>query len=79
MGKRLDCEDRTKCGYSVCAQTEQEVAQKIGEHIQAIDALKGFSKEFYRKALAAIREEKCDTEKTPEEIVCEACDGACLC
>ena len=69
MGKRLDCEEITECGYSVCAQTEQEVAQKIGEHIQARHGLKGFSKEFYQKALAAIREEKCDTEKTPEEIL----------
>ncbi len=62
MGKRLDCENMTKCGYSACAQTEQEVIQKVGEHIQAAHALKGFSKEFYQKALTAIHEEKCDTE-----------------
>ena len=79
MGKRLDCEVITRCDYSVCAQTEQEAAQRMGEHIQATHAAKGFSKEFYRKALGAIREEKCDTEKTPEEILCEACDGVCLC
>ncbi len=62
MGKRLDCEDVMKCGYSVCAQTAQEVTQKIGEHIQAVHGVKRFSKEFYQKALAAIREEMCDTE-----------------
>ncbi len=62
MAKRLDCEDLTECGYSVCAQTEEEAAQKIGEHIQAVHGVKGFSKEFYQKALAAIREENCDTE-----------------
>ncbi len=63
MGKRLDCEDIIKCGYSVCAETEQEAAQKIGEHIQTVHAVKGFSKEFYQKALTAIREERCDKEK----------------
>ncbi len=62
MGKRLDCENMTKCGYSVCVPTEQEVIQKVGEHIQAAHALKEFSKEFYQKALTAIHEEKCDTE-----------------
>ena len=78
MGKRLDCEDMIQCGYSVCAQTEQEVAQKIGEHIQAVHPLKGFSKEFYQKAIAAIREEKCDTEKMPEKILCEVYGGECV-
>ncbi len=62
MGKRLDCEELMKCDYSVCAQTEREAARKIGEHIQAVHGVKGFSKEFYQRALAAIREEKCDAE-----------------
>ncbi len=67
------------CDYASCAQTEQEVIQKVGEHIQAVHALKGFSKEFYQKALSFIYEEKCETKKTPEEILCEACYGVCLC
>ena len=67
------------CDYAACAQTERGVIQNVGEHIQTIHALKGFSKEFYQKALSAIHEERCETEKTPEEILSEACYGVCVC
>ena len=43
IGKRLDCKDFwTECDYAVCGRTEEEVLQKVGEHIQAVHAMKGF-------------------------------------
>ena len=59
--KRLDCRNfGTRCDYTVCAHTEQEATQRIGEHIQAVRGIRRFSKEFYQEALATIHEEKCE-------------------
>jgi predicted small metal-binding protein len=80
MGKRLDCKDlQIECGYSSCGLTAEEAVQKIGEHIQAGHGTKGFSKEFYQKAIGALREQRCEQEMPPDEVLCEACSGVCLC
>ena len=61
MKKRLDCNDLgMDCDYFVCAQTVEEVLKEAGEHIQAAHKMKGFSKDFYNKALASIHEGKCE-------------------
>ena len=79
MGKRLECRDIAGCDYSVCTLTTEEAIQKVGEHIRTVHEMKGFSKEFYQKAQQAIREAKCSQEMSNEELLCEACDGVCLC
>jgi predicted small metal-binding protein len=80
MGKKLDCKDlQVECGYSACGLTAEETLQKIGEHIQAGHARRGFSKDFYQKAIAALSDERCEQEKSEDEILCEACYGTCLC
>jgi predicted small metal-binding protein len=80
MGKRLDCKDlQIDCGYSACSLTAEETIQKVGEHIQAGHAREGFSKEFYRKAIGALREQRCEQEISLDEFLCEACSGVCLC
>lgn len=62
MEKRLDCRDfGMDCDYFVCAQTVEEVLKKAGEHIQAVHKMKGFSKEFYNKALMSIHEGNCES------------------
>ncbi len=80
MGKRLDCKDlQIECGYSACGITAGEAIQKIGKHIQKGHARGGFSKELYRKAVGALREQRCEQEISPHEVLCEACSGVCLC
>jgi predicted small metal-binding protein len=89
MGKSIACRDfGPTCDYAVCARTEEEVLQKIGDHIQNVHAMRGFSGEFYQKALATIHEEKCEQEMSREdredredreELLCEACSEVCLC
>jgi predicted small metal-binding protein len=80
MGKRLDCKDlQIECGYSACGITAGEAILKIGKHIQAGHARGGFSKELYRKAVGALREQRCEQEMSPDEVLCEACSGVCLC
>jgi len=77
MGKKLDCKDAgLDCDVSVCAQTEEEVIPQVGEHIQAIHGMKGFSKEFYDQARAAIHEGDCESGETfaPEQ---ECPGGVC--
>lgn len=76
MEKRLDCRDTgLNCIYSAYAQTEDEVIQRATEHIRAVHGGKAFSEEFYDKALASIRER----ETSPDEFLCEACSGTCMC
>lgn len=76
MDKKLDCRDiGLDCSYSFCAQTEDEVLRKAGEHVQAAHSMKGFSKEFYQKACAAIYEGSCETSE--EECEGGICDLAC--
>ena len=65
MDKKLSCKDvNRECEYVVCARTEEEVLRKVGEHTQAIHGIQGFSKEFYDKAKAAIRDAHCEIKKT---------------
>lgn len=78
MGKRLDCKE-ILCDYSVCAQTEDEVIKKAWEHVQTIHKMRGFSKEFYNKALASIYLGPCEKELSPDELLCKACVGVCTC
>ena len=69
MKKRLDCRAfGMDCDYFACAQTVEEVLKKAGEHIQAVHKMKGFSKEFYDKALAAIREAGCESGQSQETL-----------
>lgn len=76
MDKKLDLRQiGLDCSYSVCGRTEQEVMQKAGEHIQAVHAMKGFSKDFYEQVKAAIHEGTCQGETSNEEMLCEACSG----
>jgi len=80
MDKRLGCTDiGLACDYSVCARTDEEAIRKIGEHIQGVHAMKGFSKGFYDRALASIHEGSCEREWPLDEFLCEACSGTCLC
>jgi predicted small metal-binding protein len=79
MGKRLDCRTLgTRCDHSVCAATEEETVQRFGEHIQAAHAMRHFSKEFYQEALSTMREDNCERERLPYELLCEACPGVCF-
>ncbi len=65
MDKKLSCKDIDRnCEYVVCGRTEEEVLRKVGEHTQAIHGIRGFSKEFYDKAKAAIRDAYCEIRKT---------------
>jgi predicted small metal-binding protein len=64
MDKILDCRDvGIDCDYRVCTSTESETIQKMGEHIQALHGMKGFSKEFYRVARKAVYKGICDSQK----------------
>jgi len=68
MEKKWTCRDReTECNTTVCARTQEEVLQKAGEHVQAVHGMKGFSKDFYQKALGMIQEERCEVGISPEE------------
>ncbi len=79
MDKRLDGADiGLDCGFATCGTTENEVIQKVGDHIQTFHPTEGFSKEFYDQTLSAIHEGSCDKE-SPDELLCEACSGSCTC
>ncbi len=61
MEKELHCRDiGLDCDSSVCGKTEEEVLTKLGQHVLNIHGIQGFSKEFFSKAKAAIREGDCD-------------------
>ncbi len=80
MDKKLNCRDfGSNCDYSVCASSEREVLQKVGEHIQTIHAMGGFSRDFYRKALAAIHDGSCSEEESSGQSLCDACSEVCMC
>jgi predicted small metal-binding protein len=80
MDKKLECRDlEFECDYSACAQTDQEILRNVGDHIQAIHGMKGFSKDFYRKALSSIRDGSCEKAMTLDDALCEACYGLCTC
>jgi len=79
MTKILDCKEiGIECDYVACAPTEEEVIQDLGKHIQDVHAMKGFSKEFYRRAYASMREGICHREDSIEESLCNASEGACV-
>ncbi len=72
MDKKLHCRDiGLDCDSVVCGNTDEEVVTKAGQHVLATHGIEGFSKEFYNKARAAVREGHCDDkdarEMTPEE------------
>jgi predicted small metal-binding protein len=71
MEKRLDCGDiGMECDYRVCASTDEETIRKVGEHIQAFHGMKGFSKEFYEKARAAVHSGSCEAPKDCSGSIC---------
>ncbi len=80
MDRKLECKDLSfDCEYSACGQTDQEILRNLGDHIQAIHGMKGFSKDFYQKALASIRDESCEKGMALDDALCEACYGVCTC
>jgi predicted small metal-binding protein len=63
MDKRLDCRDlNMDYEYCVCVQTEREVLEKAERHIQIVHKMKGFSKDFYEKVQASVRDDYCNME-----------------
>ncbi len=77
MDKKLSCKDMgLDCEYTVCARTETEAIKKVGDHIQTIHGIKGFSKDFYDKAMAAIKDAHCEPRKLAscEGESCETID-----
>ena len=89
MDKELYCKDvGLDCEFLACGKTEEEALNTLGQHVLAIHGVKGFSKEFYRKAQSAIREGSCDKRDAAEMdsedwSACGGsyfdCDEACCC
>ena len=81
MGKILNSREIAEraCSYVACSPREEEVIQNIGDHIQKVHAMRGFSKEFYEKALSAIRQGNCGHDLSAGKAVCDACFEVCLC
>ena len=80
MDKQLDCRDMGwECSVSVCADTREAAIQKMGQHIQSMHAMKGFSKDFYSKAFSAIHDGECRSGDSPDTMLCDACFGSCTC
>ncbi len=78
--KELYCKDMgLQCDFLACGKTEEEAFSKLGQHVQAIHGIEGFSKDFYNKARSAIREGFCDYGDAEETISeeCSACYEAC--
>lgn len=78
--KELYCKDvGLQCDFLVCGKTEEEVLNKLGQHVLAIHGIEGFSKEFYNNARSAIRDGYCNYGDAGESIFeecgdcCEAC------
>jgi len=71
MEKKFECGDiGMNCDYTVCASTDAEAIRRAGEHIQAFHGMKGFSKEFYQKARAAIHAGSCEAPKDCSGGIC---------
>jgi predicted small metal-binding protein len=62
------------CDLRVCGKTEEEVINKASEHAKAIHGIKGFSKDLYDRARAAIHEGYCGHGNT-EEMISKECSG----
>ncbi len=78
MEKKLDCKDigLRQCDYTAYAPNAEEAVRKLGEHMQATHALRGFSKDFYQKAMKAVHD---SAQGISGEELCDACSGACTC
>ncbi len=73
MEKELRCRDvGLQCDSTVCDKTEEELLTQLGQHVLNTHGIQGFSKEFFSKAKAAIREGSCDFGKT-DEMAAEDC------
>jgi len=61
MAKSLSCKDvGSDCDFSVCANTENEILEKVKDHAKTVHNMSEFSKDFYDKARSAIRDvERC--------------------
>jgi predicted small metal-binding protein len=71
MDKKFTCKDiGVNCEFTVCAKTEQEVLEKAGDHTRSVHGILGFSKDFYDKAMAAVRDAHCEPRKMG------SCEGA---
>ncbi len=78
MDKKLSCRDiGLDCDSVVCGKTDEEVITKVGQHVLAIHGIEGFSKEFYNKARAAIREGYCSYADADEAYF--DCADECCC
>ncbi len=81
MDKELYCKDiGLDCDFLACGKTEEEALSKLGQHVLATHGIEGFSKEFYEKARAGIREGYCDYGDHQEMISedCSACYETCF-
>ncbi len=81
MDKEIYCKDLgLQCDFFACGETEEQVLDKLGQHVLAIHGIERSSKEFTEKARSAIREGHCDygdaEEMIPEE--CSACYESCF-
>jgi predicted small metal-binding protein len=72
MEKRLDCRDiGMDCDFVACASTDEKAIRTAGEHIQNFHGIKGFSKDFYKKARAAVHKGTCESPKACSGGVCK--------
>jgi len=58
------------CNATLCSRTVGDLLQKAGEHIQKAHGMKGFSKDFYQKALASMQEGICSQGESSEQVLC---------
>ncbi len=78
MEKELRCRDvGLQCDSTVCAKTEEELLTQLGQHILSQHGIQGFSREFYSKAKAAVREGDCGC-RDAETMTSEDCSDYCV-
>jgi predicted small metal-binding protein len=74
MDKIIHCKDLgSDCSFTACRKTEVELYEEILDHGQTIHGMKEFSKEFYDKVRASLRDGYCDLQ----ESLCEY--SVCCC
>ena len=57
MAKRLSCRDvGVECDFVACADTEEAIFEKAGDHVRKGHGMSEISQELYDKAKSAIRE-----------------------
>lgn len=55
--KTVSCKDfGSECTFTVCAETEAELFEKVLEHGRTVHGMKEFSPDFYNKVRASIQE-----------------------